>query len=686
MQQYKFNILIYFIIVMFSMESAIGQELDDKVFTQGLEVSDSIYLTDSISLNIASDNDLDLPEHIRVLLSKANDSTKVEIYLQLAGKYLDESLAKSMHFANLAYDISSNNSWTKYMAESENSLGNVYYYLGDFITAQSYYFKSREKSLSLNDFIGVAGANNNLSLIYFDLKNYKRAINLNIESLKIYKKEHHIEGMASSYNNLTLIYQQLDDLQNVLDYSDSALIFFNETNDTSGLAVIYNNLGDYYTKRNELIKANQYLLKSLGLYQSIHDLPGMATVKINLAILLLRKNKTEESLPFLKNSLEISLQLGIKELISEVYKNYSQYYKQKGDYKNALDQYKTYTLYMDSIYAENTMNQINEKRVAFESENQHKRIQILKKGQESNQLRIQKQKSIGIFLIVLVGIVFSVILLSNIIIQVKSETSRLIKEKNIELFYSNKALDESRNELTRINQAKNRFLSIIAHDLISPFSAFITLSKILAENIDSLNKKEIKNYSELIFNSASNIFNLVENLLQWSRAQSGKLNYAPEFLTLSNIFNNVIQIYTPVADKKNIRIISNLNQKLKVFADPDVLSTILRNLLSNAIKFTPEKGLITLTAKVSGGMIEVYVSDTGVGMNPEDINKLFLLENNFSKSGTNGEQGNGLGLILCKEFVEIIGGTIGVQSSKNAGSTFWFNIPTIPLQLNTNKT
>ncbi len=686
MQQYKFSIFICFIILLFSMESVTGQEPDDKVFTRGLEVSDSIYLTDSISLNIVSDNYFDLPENIRALLSKANDSTKVEIFLQLAGNYLNESLTKSMHFANLAYDISSKNNWTKDMAESENSLGNVYYYLGDLITAQSYYFKSREKMLKLNDFIGAAGSNNNLSLIYFDLKNYKKAINLNIKALEIYKEKHHKEGMASSYNNLTLIYQQIDDLQNTLKYSDSALIFFKETFDTIGLAVIYNNLGDYYTKRNELKTANQYLLKSLDFYQSINDLPGMATVKINIAIVLLRKNKTEESLPFLKNSLEISLQLGIKELISEIYKSYYQYYKQKGDYKNALDQYKTYTLYMDSIYADNTMNQINEKRVAFESENQHKKIQILKKDQEFKQLRIQKQKSIGIFLIVLVGIVFSVILLSNIIIQVKSETSHLIKEKNIELFYSNKALGESKNELTRINQAKNRFLSIIAHDLISPFSAFITLSKILTENIDSLNKKEIKNYSELIYNSASSIFNLVENLLQWSRAQSGKLNYTPEFLTLSNIFNNVIQIYTPVADKKELRIISNLNKKLKVFADPDVLSTILRNLLSNAIKFTPEKGLITLTAKVSGEMIEVFVSDTGVGMNPDDINKLFSLENNFSKSGTNGEQGNGLGLILCKEFVEIIGGSIGVQSSKNAGSTFWFSIPTIPMQLKTIKT
>ncbi|RLD36658.1 MAG: hypothetical protein DRI73_00255, partial [Bacteroidetes bacterium] len=119
---------------------------------------------------------------------------------------------------------------------------------------------------------------------------------------------------------------------------------------------------------------------------------------------------------------------------------------------------------------------------------------------------------------------------------------------------------------------------------------------------------------------------------------------------------------------------------------PDVLSTILRNLLSNAIKFTPEKGLITLTAKVSGEMIEVFISDTGVGMSQEDLNNLFRLENNFSKSGTNGEQGNGLGLILCKEFVEIIGGTIGVQSSQNAGSTFWFYIPTIPPILKTIKT
>ena len=156
-------------------------------------------------------------------------------------------------------------------------------------------------------------------------------------------------------------------------------------------------------------------------------------------------------------------------------------------------------------------------------------------------------------------------------------------------------------------------------------------------------------------------------------------------LTLANIFNSVIQIYKPLADKKNIKIISNIEEYLKAYADPDILSTVLRNLLSNAIKFTPDNGIITLAAKTSGKMIEVYISDTGVGMDKKEINKLFQLDNNFSKQGTNGETGNGLGLILCKEFVEILGGTIGVQSSKNAGSTFWFSIPGIPSPFQTKK-
>jgi signal transduction histidine kinase len=686
MQQDKFNIFILLIIWLLLLQSSSGQKTKDPLILRNTEFQDTQFVLMELGLSKpASGNEFVLPEEIREKLSNADDSTKIYIYLNLAGNFLSTSLAQSMSFANIAYDISSKHNWLWGLAEAENSLGNVYYYLTDYITAQSYYFKSREKRILLNDSVGIAGSNNNLSLIYYDLKNYKKAIDLNFEALSIYKKKGTTHGMADSYNNLTLIYQQMNDLQNSLKYSDFALFYYKKVKDTNGIAIVYNNLGDFYTKRNELKKASQFLRQSLSLYQSIQDLPGIATAKLNLGIVYLQKNKLDESFPYLRDALKLSEQLQLKELVSEAHKYYSEYYKKKGDYKNALLQYKTYTIYMDSIFAENTSNIINEKRVAFESENQKKKIQILKKDQEYSQLRIQKQKYLGIFLIILAGIAFSIILLTNIVFQMKSETSRLIKEKNIELFYTNKILAQSKDELRRLNQAKNRFLSIIAHDLISPFGAFIQLSRILVEKIDSLNENEIKEYSELIYKSASNIFNLIDNLLQWSRAQSGKLNYNPELLTLANIFNSVIQIYKPLADKKNIKIISNIEEYLKAYADPDILSTVLRNLLSNAIKFTPDNGIITLAAKTSGKMIEVYISDTGVGMDKKEINKLFQLDNNFSKQGTNGETGNGLGLILCKEFVEILGGTIGVQSSKNAGSTFWFSIPGIPSPFQTKK-
>lgn len=679
MQQNKSNICILLILWIFLFQTSRGQNTNDSLILQDTQPYDTrVVLEEPDSTNPVPDNEFVLPEKIREQLLKADDSTKVYLYLKLAGDFLSTSLAQSMSFANIAYDISSRHNWLWGLAEAENSLGNVYYYLTDYVTAQSYYFKSREKRILLNDSSGFAGSNNNLSLIYFDLKNYKKAINLNLEALNIYKKKKDIQGMADSYNNLTLIYQQMNNLQNALIYSDSALQYYKQVNDTAGTAVVYNNLGDFYTKRNELKKASQYLLQSLTLYKSVHDLPGIATAELNLGIVYLQKNKLNESLPFLKNALELSEQLQLKELISEAHKYYSEYYRKQGDYKNALLQYKTYTLYMDTIVAESTANIINEKRVAFKAENQKKQIQILRKDQEYSQLRIQKQKYLGIFLIVLTGIAFSIILLTNIVFQIKSETSQLIKEKNIELFYTNKILAQSKDELRRLNQAKNRFLSIIAHDLISPFGAFIQLSRILVEKIDSLDENEIKEYSELIYKSASNIFSLIENLLQWSRAQSGKLNYNPELLTLATVFQSAILVYKPLADKKKIKIISNIEEYLKAYADPDILSTILRNLLSNAIKFTPENGIITLTAKPSGKMIEIYISDTGVGMDKEEVNKLFRLDNNFSKRGTSGETGNGLGLILCKEFVEILGGTIGVQSSKNAGSTFWFSLPNIP--------
>lgn len=236
-------------------------------------------------------------------------------------------------------------------------------------------------------------------------------------------------------------------------------------------------------------------------------------------------------------------------------------------------------------------------------------------------------------------------------------------------------------ELLKSNAEKDKFFSIIAHDLRSPFNAFLGLTRMMEEELPSLSLDEIKTFAGNMRKSANTLFHLLENLLEWSRMQRGLISFKPEKLNVSDEVTAGIELIRESADKKMIRIRHEIPDNLVAKADPKMFESMVRNLVFNAIKFTPKNGEITIAAKkISYSMLEISVSDTGIGMDQSMINKLFRLNEQIYRKGTEGEPSTGLGLILCKEFVEKHGGTIRVESNPDSngeskGSTFYMTIP-----------
>jgi signal transduction histidine kinase len=230
-------------------------------------------------------------------------------------------------------------------------------------------------------------------------------------------------------------------------------------------------------------------------------------------------------------------------------------------------------------------------------------------------------------------------------------------------------------ELSKLNSDKDRFISILAHDLRSPFCALLGFSELLSENVNQYDNSEIESSAESIHKSAQKIFNLLEDLLFWAKSQSGKIAFEPEEVNFNMICSKVLEILAPVANSKEITISCPSSLKVNIFADINMLKTILRNLLSNAIKFTNPGGQITVYAEKSGSDVTVVVSDNGVGMSPEALARLFDISQATSTSGTANETGTGLGLFLCKDFVEKHNGKIRVDSEQNKGTTFCFSLP-----------
>jgi signal transduction histidine kinase/ligand-binding sensor domain-containing protein len=255
------------------------------------------------------------------------------------------------------------------------------------------------------------------------------------------------------------------------------------------------------------------------------------------------------------------------------------------------------------------------------------------------------------------------------------ERQHQIEEQRIELLQQKESLIEMNNALNELNISKDRFFSIIAHDLKNPFNTIIGLSEMLAEGGKTFDQATIKKYAELINTSAFQTSRLLENLLEWANSQRGKVDFTPVSINLNELFNEEFNLLNDLAEEKNIEIKNSLPKNLTIIADLNMLKTILRNLISNAIKFTHKNGKVVLSAIIANNQAEMSVSDSGIGMTKETIDKLFRIDGNLSTRGTENEKGTGLGLLLCKEFVEKHGGRIWAESEPGKGSIFKFVLP-----------
>lgn len=249
---------------------------------------------------------------------------------------------------------------------------------------------------------------------------------------------------------------------------------------------------------------------------------------------------------------------------------------------------------------------------------------------------------------------------------IRDITDRKLVERN---------LIKSETALRELNANKDKFFSIISHDLRSPFNSIIGYSNILLEQVRAKDYEAIEEYAETIQKSSLLILDLLVNLLEWSRSQSGKMNFNPEYLEFFALINNALELSKHPAQQKSITIINELPHNITVYADKAMVNAIVRNLISNAIKYTNTGGKIVVSAIKNKDELEVAINDNGIGMQKETIDKLFHIEEVNSTMGTQNEEGSGLGLVLCKEFVLKHGGKIWVKSEPGKGSTFYFTLP-----------
>lgn len=237
------------------------------------------------------------------------------------------------------------------------------------------------------------------------------------------------------------------------------------------------------------------------------------------------------------------------------------------------------------------------------------------------------------------------------------------------------SLRNTKESLQEEIATKNKFFSIISHDLRGSFGIILSFVQLINENREYLSDEELNELLDDIGKTSKNTLTLLENLLEWARSQTGRLNYNPEKIQVHDLSSSIIKSLNEIAAKKTIDLISEVDMSHEAYADKNMVLLVIRNLVSNAIKFTPKNGTIKIVSSEEENSVIIKVVDSGVGISNDKIENLFKIDTKVTTLGTDNEQGNGLGLVLCKEFIEHNGGEIGIESELNKGTTVWFSLP-----------
>ncbi len=624
------------------------------------------------------------------LLSKINNADelgKIEIYNKLCWKLRSNDQAKSIRYGNEAVKLITKINKPKLYSKTYNFLGVTYRNSGNYGKALFYYTKALNNALEYSDSIQIAYSHNNLGGIYrlqgnnplalehmlIALKYFENinnqagigfcAINIGIVylnegsfpqalkflnySLEVRKKLNYQQGIALSLNQIAIVHTKMKDYDKAIEYYKELLSLFTKLNDRKGIAACYEGFSTINYEEGNYSASLKNILTSKNMLEQVKDKVGIIRNYGKMALIYARLKNFSLG----KESLN-KTKVGVKELNIEVayvklYKTQSDFYEIVKDYKKAYFFHKKYLTLKDSIFSKKNTQLLVAIQSNFELAKKEKENRLLKK---ESQLRLTERNylfSISVLGIILIFVIFI-------------------------RFRRNKKLSE---ELKIANATKDKFFNIIAHDLRNPFNTSAAFVDLLISDYDKLSDDEKKEILREIKNSFGKNVSLLENLLEWSLLQRERIQFSPKDISLTKLINDVISSQIETARTKNVFLQSDL-ANIDCSCDENMLRTALRNLISNAIKFTQNKGSVKIKLYKSEDSIVIQVTDTGIGIEKVNIPKLFKIEEKYTTRGTNNEPGTGLGLILCKEFVELNGGTLTVESELNVGSTFTITLPT----------
>lgn len=570
------------------------------------------------------------------------------------GKYVEalESFSASVHSC-----ISSEN--FRIAGSSYSMMGTIFRMNGLYGRAIEYIIKSKLNYEKADYLEGSAWATYLLGRIYADSKLPDKAYEYFLEALKIYQSIASVDGnpngVAICYEQLAILNIEASNFKKAREIINKSLDIYATHKSEYGLSNVYKNLGiiEYSTGNYE--DAENHLTQALEIKKEVNDILSIPRIYEYLGLSLVERGRPEDGIKIILQGLDMAISNNQKKIQLDIYSKLTKVYLSINDFENAVACQNKQIQIQSLILSGAADVETEQLQAIYEIDEKNNQIAELERQNEINALSIKQHRFMRNIMII--GIFLALFISATI-------------------FWFNNKLRNSNRELNEMNAAKDKFFAIIAHDLRGPTSALASLLEHLNSRFDEFSMDEMKDILSMLYKSAENVSQLLENLLIWAQSQVAKIEYRPTELNITDAIQKALNGLAQSAENKQIDIKIEINEPIVVFADPDMVQTILRNIFSNAIKFTRRGGMVVLKASITNkNTAMISIIDNGVGIEKSKLGKIFDITNTHHTKGTEDEMSTGLGLILVKDFAEKNKGTLAIESEKNKGTTVSFTLP-----------
>ncbi|MCF8262005.1 MAG: tetratricopeptide repeat protein [Melioribacteraceae bacterium] len=620
-------------------------------------------------------------------------SEKINTLTELCWEFRSRNPRKAINFGLEAIKLMDQGELSDYKSETFNFLGVIHGNLGNLDTAFHYYNRAMNIARDIQDSLQIAYSLNNIGDHYFKNALYSLALQNIMEANEIFEFIGDERGIAYTLNDIGEIYLKQMDYPKAMDYfvrsgelrlknddsrgyakslinqaaaqmhlgEDSLALFtYNDalkychiSDYVKGESWVLAGMGDVYFSRGKFDLALEKRLESLEIDQSIENKYGELINCNQIGAIYLAKNNIENAEKYLLRAMNESESTGHLDQLMISQDLLREAALRKKEYKSAYNYLEYYELLKDSIYSQDNSNKIADLQTTFIAEKKERENDLLKKD-------IEFQKTTRNYLYIIVGIIGVGIFLLVI---------RFRHEKRI-----NQKLYDANNRLNELNAQKDKLLSIIGHDLKNPAGSIRSFLQTLNEDFDEMEIEETKECLKYSYEASTKLIELLNELLEWGSLNRGLVEIEESNFDLNEVITGIKNLLNPIAKEKQIEIITEFCEQ-NIYSDKNMMNTVLRNLISNALKFTHSGGKIIIRCESTKNENLISIIDNGVGIKKESFEDIFRIDKSTSTKGTNDETGTGLGLPICKEFVERCGGKLKLKSELGIGSQFTIQLP-----------